>query len=380
MCVASYGVSTKFPLVAVASSSAAIATTTHLIGDWNGNVGVGTTSPFTNFAVNGDGYFDGNITANYFTATSTALTSSLGRLLVNSSTTLQNFTFINATGTSATTTSFFSTTASSTNLYAQTAQLGSLLLGASTTLQDLTFRYATGTSATTTNFFATTASSTNLYASLGAVGGPSGLNIISGGKVGIGSSTPAQLLSISGGNILHIASSSPTLASSTDLTGGSALGVVIQGRFAYIAGFNTGHGLKIVDINDPYSPVLLKIYTTAGSTWGVSTAGRYAYLAEDTSGLEIVDVSNPNAPVRVSLTGLPSGAALGVAVAGKYAYVAGGSGGLHVFDVSNPQAPALIGTRSFTNAKYVTVSGGYAAATNPPPRTLEMCLRTMFSS
>ncbi len=88
----------------------------------------------------------------------------LGNLLSTSSSTLQNFTFSNATGTSATTTNFFSTNLWSTIINnSGLATLGNLLSTGSSTLQDFTFVNATGTSATTTNFFSTTASSTNLF-------------------------------------------------------------------------------------------------------------------------------------------------------------------------------------------------------------------------
>ncbi|MDP3763156.1 MAG: hypothetical protein Q8Q92_00650 [bacterium] len=129
--------------------------------------------------------------------TSTGL-GTFANLLLNASSTLQNFTFVNATGTSATTTNFFSTnttfsstditdllftratgtsatttnffstTASSTNLFSALLSSGSatftnLLLNGSSTLQNFTFNNATGTSATTTNFFSTTGTFTDLY-------------------------------------------------------------------------------------------------------------------------------------------------------------------------------------------------------------------------
>lgn len=72
-----------------------------------------------------------------------------------------------------------------------------LLATSSTTLQNFTFLNATGTSATTTSFFATTASSTNLFSSLLSVGG-SALNVISGGNVGIGTTTPTGKLHVVG--------------------------------------------------------------------------------------------------------------------------------------------------------------------------------------
>ncbi|MBI2065490.1 MAG: hypothetical protein HYT68_00255 [Candidatus Zambryskibacteria bacterium] len=91
-------------------------------------------------------------------STATSTINSLGDLLVVGSTTLQNFTFVNATGTSATTTNLFSTTASSTNLFSALLNSGSatfqnLLVNSSSTLQNITFLNSTSTNATTTNFF-----------------------------------------------------------------------------------------------------------------------------------------------------------------------------------------------------------------------------------
>lgn len=61
-----------------------------------------------------------------------------------------------------------------------------ILATGSTTLQNLTFVNATGTSATTTNFFATTASSTNLFSSLATIGTNSALVVNSLGNTGVG--------------------------------------------------------------------------------------------------------------------------------------------------------------------------------------------------
>ena len=114
--------------LSVTDLSATNATTTNLFS---------TTASSTNlFFTTGNG---GNFT-------STGL-GTLANLLLNASSTLQNFTFVNATGTSATTTSLFSSQVTGTNIQST----------------NLDFTSATGTSATTTNFFSTTASSTNLF-------------------------------------------------------------------------------------------------------------------------------------------------------------------------------------------------------------------------
>ncbi len=99
------------------------------------NFGLGTTSPYAKLSVVGEivsAYFTATTsTASHFPyASSTAFTASgtgfFGNLLATGSTTLQNFTFLNATGTSATTTNFFATTASSTNLFASIGNLNTL--------------------------------------------------------------------------------------------------------------------------------------------------------------------------------------------------------------------------------------------------------------
>jgi hypothetical protein len=161
----------------------------------------------------------GNVTANSFIATgtvasilpyasTTALTVSgtgyFGNILATGSTTLQNFTALNATTTNATTTTLFATTASSTNFFATNGNVGTLtsanltagtiLATGSTTLQNFTGRNATTTNATSTNlfagnfvttngtstsFFAGSASTTNLFATAITAGLINGQNISS---------------------------------------------------------------------------------------------------------------------------------------------------------------------------------------------------------
>ncbi|HEY4500330.1 MAG TPA: NYN domain-containing protein, partial [Candidatus Paceibacterota bacterium] len=89
---------------------------TLLVNSPNRNVGVATSSPFTTFSVGGNAYIGGNLTATG--------TLSFANLTGSASSTLQNFTFVNATGTSATTTNIFSTTASSTNLFSSLLNIG----------------------------------------------------------------------------------------------------------------------------------------------------------------------------------------------------------------------------------------------------------------
>lgn len=95
----------------------------------SGGAGSGTVATSTPLV---SGQVDFSTGVNTIGNDATFLFDSIGKLLTaqnflaTSSSTLQNFTFINATGTSATTTSIFSTVASSTNLFSSIGNLGLL--------------------------------------------------------------------------------------------------------------------------------------------------------------------------------------------------------------------------------------------------------------
>ena len=74
----------------------------------------------------------------------------------------------------------------------------------------------------------------------------------------------------------------------------------------------------------------------------MAVAGSYAYVADGKSGLRVINVANPAAPVEVGSYDTP-GYADGVAVAGSYAYVADWGDGLRVINVANPAAPVEVG-------------------------------------
>ena len=141
-------------------------------------------------------------------------------------------------------------------------------------------------------------------------------------------------------------------------TDGYAYGAVVVGTTAYVA--DDHHGLQIVDVSDPAAPVWLGGYDTSGNARGVAVAGTTAYVADGFQGLIVIDVTDPAAPVR--LGGFDTaGYAYDVVVAGGLAYVADDTGGLQIVDVSNPAAPVLLGGYDTSgNARGVTLVGSVA--------------------
>ena len=119
-------------------------------------------------------------------------------------------------------------------------------------------------------------------------------------------------------------------------TPGSAMGVTVSGDYAFVADY--GSGLQIIEISDPESPNRVGQYDTPGSAYGVTVSGDYAYVADYTSGLQIIDISDPESPNRVGQYDTP-GYALGVAVSSDYAYVADYGSGLQIIEISDPESP-----------------------------------------
>ncbi len=133
-------------------------------------------------------------------------------------------------------------------------------------------------------------------------------------------------------------------------TDGGLSGLWIKDSYAYT--FSRSRDLdyvKIIDISDPDHPVMAGSYTypdpqTAGpSTLGSNLAfkGNYLYVGNwghgGNSTIDIVDISDPTAPVRVGAVNTDRMCCL--QVVGNYLYAEE-----DIYDISNPLSPVLVGT------------------------------------
>lgn len=145
----------------------------------------------------------------------------------------------------------------------------------------------------------------------------------------------------------HTATSTGTVTNFTPVSlssiaiPGYANNVDVNGNFAYVAAGSTG--LQIVNVANPNAPVIVAALDTPGNANDVRVSGNLVYIADGTSGLRIVDVTVPTTPVLVGALDT-SGEASDVMVVGNRVYVADGSSGLQIIDAVNPAAPTLIRT------------------------------------
>jgi hypothetical protein len=127
-----------------------------------------------------------------------------------------------------------------------------------------------------------------------------------------------------------------------------AYAVSVQSNLAYIA--DGSHGLKILNVSDPFNVELIGAFPTLGSARGVEVNGNYAYVSDAEKGFFVINVSNPTNPV---LEGLVQTNSFNAVLDGSHAYVAGGTDGLFVIDISSPANPSIVGSY---DSPYITVN------------------------
>ena len=158
-------------------------------------------------------------------------------------------------------------------------------------------------------------------------------------------------------------------------TEGYAVGVVAAGNYAFVISHGTDkkkQGLHVVDVSDPYHPTKTAYCESPGTPQDIVLNSNIIYIANEW-GMISFDVSNPVSPVQLSFMNFAQGdgnkewdaATWGVAVLNNTAYVTHCTLGLEILDVSKPNAPALIRNFSSFNKKFgklgaVTVKDNFA--------------------
>ncbi len=133
------------------------------------------------------------------------------------------------------------------------------------------------------------------------------------------------------------------------------LGVKVVNDHAYVA--RAGSGLQIVDVSDPDRPHILGAAYLGGFAYDVDVGDSYAYIA-DRSGLFIVDVSNLLSPTVVAEWD-SLGSLADVAVYGDNLLIA--ASGLYVVNVSDVHHPTVIGHLETTYAvREIQIQGDHA--------------------
>ncbi len=140
--------------------------------------------------------------------------------------------------------------------------------------------------------------------------------------------------------------------------------VVVQGDYAYVGNCDSWHqrtsGLAVVDLSDPTNPVEIAFLSVSTCVVALAVGSSHAYYAE-WGKIGVVDVSDPTNPVAVGELAITRGVS-DLFADEPYLYLANREDGFRVVDVSTPSAPGVVGSGFSFNGEVwgVWVSDGYA--------------------
>jgi hypothetical protein len=151
---------------------------------------------------------------------------------------------------------------------------------------------------------------------------------------------------VSGLDILDVSNPAKPVQAGSVFLEGLATDVVTSGSLAYAADRPTG--FYILDLSKPrpleptslqsaISPFSAQLEVLQASAQGPTLAVLVA-----NGSLQMYDVSNPAAPIKIPAYRTPGGARR-VSLQGRLAYVADGREGLQVVDLSTPSKPRIVG-------------------------------------
>jgi len=145
------------------------------------------------------------------------------------------------------------------------------------------------------------------------------------------------------------------------------LRMVLGNGHLYVA--NQTAGLQILELSNPFEPRRVGGCKLGSDVRDVAVQGSFAYVVDDRDGFHIVDVTDPRAPRRIS--GLPTKhIGSSVDVSGSFAYVCSWYW-LEVIDVTDPYQPVKRGACRAGDWE-VVVRGGYAFVVGHPSEDLQI--------
>lgn len=153
----------------------------------------------------------------------------------------------------------------------------------------------------------------------------------------------------------------PGLMAHQNISGSLVWTSSFDGDYAYLS--QGSSGVKIVDISDPWTPSIAGVFNTNAT--GILVEDQTAYIVASDFGLRTFDVSDPSGVTpmgELPIDGYPAR----IAKAGNHLYITNSTsnpeGGINAVDVSDPQNPLLITTIDPPET-YISGAGNVVAAT-----------------
>lgn len=113
-------------------------------------------------------------------------------------------------------------------------------------------------------------------------------------------------------------------------------------------------GLLVYDVTEPATPALTGAIDSVNRAWGVAADARTLAVGDLDAGLQLIDISDPQAPRLQGLYQMEG--AVGVCIAGDLAFV-GGAASCDIVDISDPWNPVRLSTLDIIDAEDIVLGG-----------------------
>lgn len=118
-------------------------------------------------------------------------------------------------------------------------------------------------------------------------------------------------------------------------------GEMAAGHYVYVACGEAG--VQVVDISDPAAPVLVGTADTPGAASDVAVNGDTLSTADARGGLQVIDATSPAGPTVVGGSAAATGS-VGAFAKGDLTFLAEGADGLRIVSLADPAAPVTVGS------------------------------------
>ena len=152
-----------------------------------------------------------------------------------------------------------------------------------------------------------------------------------------------------------------------DIPNFNAFRGTIVGNLLYVTGVQSG--VAVVDLTNPAAPVIIGTYTSAGAARHIDVAGATLAVANGSNGISFLDVSTPSLPRLIASQPVP-GSAWSVALSRGAMYVATELGLTAIGKVATPPILNELLLTVTATATTATVQGAADALTGITPITV----------
>lgn len=146
--------------------------------------------------------------------------------------------------------------------------------------------------------------------------------------------------------------------------GGAIQDLEVSGGLLLAATGKTG--LIILSVNNPLAPVLVgQTRNKAAVAVALNETGRYAYACSGESTFQVIDLKNPAKPAVIRYIDFKKANVFDLLVTGPYLIAAGGPRGIGVYSLTNPRLPKRVSLlKTLTAANRLALSDRLLAVTD----------------